>query len=387
MHETCSETPFSEAEYACRYSEVRQVLEEQQLAGVLCYGNRGVPGLLHYLANFTPRWESFLFFPVKGEPLLLVQLYNHAPDAKRRSVIGDTRWGGEDSIHTLAAELELRRLNAGVIGLAGPLPYQRYAGLQRATPHVHWKDVSAILGQLRWVKSAEEIERVRVAAALTDLAMAALAEGVRPGVCETDLAPLMETAVASRGGRLELCYLASTGMTNPNVCVPAQNPANRQLETGDVIITEIGAGCGGYAGQIHRPIAVNAEPTKRYRQLFDVALEAYQKVADAIHPGATEQDVLSAAEVIHDRGYSIYDDLVHGFGGGYLPPVLRTRATSHGEIRPFTFQENMCVVVQPNIITPDERMGLQLGQLHLVTSDGLESLQNFPLEFIISQSS
>lgn len=387
MHEVCSDTPFSKAEYDRRYAETRQLLEERQLPGVLCYGNRGAPGLFHYLANFTPRWESFLYFPVQGEPFLLVQLYNHAPDAKRISVIEDTRWGGEDSIRTLADELERRGLSTDKIGLAGALPYQRYSDLQRAASHITWEDIGAALSRLRWVKSSEEIERMRVAAELTDLAMAALVDGVRPGMCETDLALLMETAVGRRGGRLELCYLASTPMQDPHAFVPAQNPSVRRIETGDVIITEIGASCGSYAGQIHRPIAIQAEPTKAYQQLFEVALEAYQKVADVIHPGATEQDVLAAAEVIHGRGYTIFDDLVHGFGGGYLPPVLRTRATSHGKVKPFTFRENMCVVVQPNVITPDERTGLQLGQLHRVTSNGLESLQRFPLEFCVAQTS
>jgi hypothetical protein len=36
------------------------------------------------------------------------------------------------------------------------------------------------------------------------------------------------------------------------------------------------------------------------------------------------------------------------------------------------------------VITRDERMGLQLGQLHRVTRDGLESLQSYPLEFIVT---
>ena len=171
-------------------------------------------------------------------------------------------------------------------------------------------------------------------------------------------------------------------MSEPAVYVPAQNLSRREIRAGDVIITEIGVAANGYAGQMHRPIAVGAPPTDDYRRLFDAALEAYRRVCAAIGPGATAEDVLDAAEVIGERGYTICDDLVHGFGGGYLPPVLRTRETAHGPVEPFRFEANMCIVVQPNVISRDERMGLQLGQLHVVTETGLEPLHVLPLDFI-----
>jgi len=90
---------------------------------------------------------------------------------------------------------------------------------------------------------------------------------------------------------------------------------------------------------------------------------------------------VDAVQFIEDEGFSIYDDLLHGYGGGYLPPVLRTRATAHGPIPDYTFQENMTVVVQPNVITRDERAGVQLGHLMRVTSSGCESMHAYPREF------
>ncbi|HZD57528.1 MAG TPA: M24 family metallopeptidase [Anaerolineales bacterium] len=375
---------FSEGEYTRRYQAVRQLLAGQQIDGLVVYGNREQGAMLHYLANFTPRWESFLLFPAQGQPVLFVQLFNHLPDARRISVVADTRWGGSDSAEQLALEIRERTLDAARLGLSGAVPYQKYAALRRALPDVEWCDLTGDLTRLRWIKSPEEIQRMRDAAALTDLAMKALAEGISPGMQEKDLPGVMQAALRSIGGQLELCYLASTSMSDPSVCVPAQNPSCRVLQSGDVVITEIGAGQGGYAGQIHRPLTVKASPSKEYRQLFDVAAEAYHRIVEVIRPGASEQDVLDAAEIIHEKGYTIYDDLVHGFGGGYLPPVLRTRQTVHGPVEPFEFQENMCIVVQPNVITRDERMGLQLGQLHRVTRDGLEPLQSYPLEFIVT---
>ena len=377
-------SPFTDAEYARRFQQVREVLQANEVPAVVLYGNRGAAGLIPYLSNFNPRWDAFLVVPVEGDPTLLVQLYNHTPNARRVSRLSDTRWGGGDSVETLARELQSRGLAQGALGLSGPLSYQLYGRLQRALPEVGWKDLSQAMVRLRWVKSDEEINLMRRAAELTDLAVKALVEGVRPGLTDKELPALMEAAVAPLGGKIDLCYLASTPMGAPSICVPAQNYANRKIEKGDVIITEIGIGWKGYAGQMHRPIAVGEAPTAEYRRLYEVAQEAYQRIVRAIKPGASGEDVWDAADCIAESGFSIYDDLVHGFGGGYLAPVLRTRQTAHGKLEPFVFEKNMCVVVQPNVISPDERMGVQLGNLHVVTETGLESLHCYPLEFAIS---
>ena len=105
-------------------------------------------------------------------------------------------------------------------------------------------------------------------------------------------------------------------------------------------------------------------------------------IAEVIRDGATINEVLDVAEYIHTAGFTIYDDLLHGFGGGYLPPILRTRRTSARPPQPFIFRENMTIVIQPNVISTDERMGVQVGELVRVTRDGVESLHRYPMRFI-----
>src|SRR6516225_7807127 len=108
--------------------------------------------------------------------------------------------------------------------------------------------------------------------------------------------------------------------------------------------------------------------------MYEVAAAIYYRIASAIRDGTSIDAVLDAGDYIHAAGFTIYDDLLHGFGGGYLPPILRTRRTSAKPPQPFIFRENMTVVIQPNVITVDERMGLQVGELVRVTRSGIESL-------------
>jgi Xaa-Pro aminopeptidase len=93
------------------------------------------------------------------------------------------------------------------------------------------------------------------------------------------------------------------------------------------------------------------------------------------------EEVVDAAGVIEDRGFTIYDDLMHGFGGGYFPPVVGSRSRPAGPLPKMTLEENMTVVVQPNVVTRDHKAGVQVGELIRVTRTGFERLHSAPRGF------
>ena len=215
--------------------------------------------------------------------------------------------------------------------------------------------------------------------------MVAVAEGARPGMTEVELVALAEHAYRPEGGLPHITFLRSMAMDEPTGCVPAQNPSQRRLKRGDVIITEFSASYWGYSGQLHRPIFVDAEPAPDWRRLFDAALAAYEGLVDAVRTGATVADAIRAAAPIRDAGFTIYDDLLHGYGVDILPPLVdRARFDDPPARDEFRFERDTAVVLQPNPITPDERMGLQLGALTIVTDSGAESLHHVPLEPLVA---
>lgn len=382
MHTTEAYPRFSEGEFSRRSAAVRAAMREADLDALVLYSTVGAYNEVLYLSNFLATREAMLIFPVEGEPSLFVQMFNHVPNARRVASVADVFWGGHDTSAAAAGNIQERGLADSRIGLVGALPYKQYETLKVMLPRVTFSDFSRQMGQLRLIKSEEEIEFLRKGAELSDLAIEALAREARPGLTEHELVAIIEAAYLGLGGRTHIHYLATTPMSNPSVCVPAQHQSNRILEKGDVLITEISAHYHGYPGQILRPFTIGSPPTAAYQRMYDVSAEAFQRIAAVVRAGATSEDVLDAAEYIHAAGFTICDDLVHGFGGGYLPPILRTRRTSVGPSRPFTFEENMTIVIQPNIITGDERMGVQVGELVRVTRDGVESLHRYPMEFV-----
>jgi Xaa-Pro aminopeptidase len=344
---------------------------------------------MHHAYLVVPRAED-------QEPTLLVGLVNHVPNARELSDVPAIEWGGYEPGKTIAARLASLGVDHGRVGLVGVdatwnvgMPWAHYLMLRELLPNVDLVDATAEYAALRRIKSDEEIERLRGAAELSDLAIRTLQEVAKPGVAETELVALAEESYRRRGGTTRITFLRSMPMHAPNGCLPAQNPSDRRLERGDVIITEFSASLWGYSGQVHRPVFVGAEPTGDWLRMFDVAREAYDRIAAGMTPGSTEGDVIRNSSVIGEAGYAIYDDLIHGYGTDYGPPLVDRSCVSHwhdGTEAPpgRTIERGMTIVVQPNPITPDERMGLQLGALTVVTDDGAESLHELPFEPLLA---
>lgn len=84
---------------------------------------------------------------------------------------------------------------------------------------------------------AEEIERIRRAAALSDRAMDALARELRPGLDERELLRIVEQTYLGEWGTNKIHFTTTTFMQTPSICVPAQFSAARR----DVFITGVSA--------------------------------------------------------------------------------------------------------------------------------------------------
>ena len=389
---------FSAAEMARRYALARELMHAHDLAALVVFGNSGTNRANmanpFWLSNHLDLHHCYLVVPRDElqEVALYTGLTNHVPNARETSDVPLVEWGGYEPAATVAARLRAIGVTRGRVGLVGVnarfamgMPYAHHAQLLRELPGVELVDVTAAFQRLRLVKSDEEIEWLRKAAELTDKSMLAVAERARPGMSEIELVALGEAAYRPEGGMARIMFLRSMAMDDPTGCLPAQNPSHRRLRAGDVMITEFSASYWGYTGQIHRPIFVEAEPRPEWQRLFDVARAAYDALADSVRTGATEADAVAAAEPIRAGGYAIYDDLVHGYGVDILPPLIdRDQLGNPPADGGARFERNMTVVIQPNPITPDERMGLQLGALTVVRDGGAESLHRVPFEPLVA---
>lgn len=134
----------------------------------------------------------------------------------------------------------------------------------------------------------------------------------------------------------------------------------------------------GCAGQLLPTFVVHQEPTLLFGKLHGVAEQALQAAVQHLRPYAPAGGLRGALEVVQEAGYTVYDDLVHGFGGGYLPPVLGRDGFQRPEDEGLVLRPGMALVIQPNVVSPDGWAGVQTGELVLLTEDGVEFPHSYP---------
>jgi Xaa-Pro aminopeptidase len=348
-------------------------MEARAVEHVVLYGANRAGSAIGWLTRWPVTREALVIYTPGERALLLVNFYNHVPNAQRLATDAEVRWAGDNATETASAELRRRGVSGSRIGTIGMLDHRTHAALAALGEPV---DMNADYTRLRLVKSDEEIEWLRIAAAMTDDAVRALQRNAAPEVSELELANLVERAYVPHGGTTHIHYFGATPMATPSVCVPAQYPTTRCLEPGDALVCEISAAYWEYTGQLLRTFAVAAEPTALYRELHEVADAAFDAVAGRLRAGASAVDLVEASGLIEEAGFRIRDDLVHGFVGGYLPPVLGAGNRALEQVPDFTFTSGMTVVVQPNVVTQDETAGVQTGELLLVTDSGVERIHS-----------
>ena len=368
---------FSDAEYARRHAALAGVMEKHGCDHLLVVTDHRSGNAPQWITGWPGTVEAYVIFR-PGEPMVMhMEWHNHFPLGRKIARGVDVRWGGHQGIAKTIEELKHR--GARRIGIMGPLSAGKYRQLEAQFAVA---GLDAEYARLRMIKSEEEIDWLRIGAALSDAGLRALVAQTRPGMTERELGAIVESAYLGHGGTTMIHYIGVTAMAQPHIHVPPQYHSPRQVRSGDVVFCELSAFWWDYAGQVLRTFVVDAEPTPLYRDLHATAEAAFDAVTRVVRHGATMQDILEATGIIERSGYTVCDDLMHGFGGGYFQPIIGTRSRMAGPLPEMVLEENMTVVVQPNVTTTeadgDRRAGVQVGELIRVTREGFESLHRAP---------
>lgn len=394
---------FSEEEYERRWRTMREFMDAHDLDTIILYGNselrKGGQTNIQYLSNYAGDFMTYLVLfsdPVE-DPTLYGGLSNHLQYMAEVSTIDDIRLMLPDPPEKIANRIEEADLLGGRTGIISLDPRYGYD-----LPNEHQNSLEELLDgeiinvtrefttQVHAIKSDEEIEWIRKGAEYTDKGMEALVDAIEPGVTENELIAEYKYAFEKEGGESSWNFINSAPMNGAEQgeAVTWKEPSSRSVESGDIISTELSASHHGYAGQLHRPITVDSKPTDEYLNMWEIAVETYEQLIDALEPGNTAQDLANAVEPIEKSKYKIYDVLVHGFGNAYIHPFIGTKDSNYwpGGEDPITedweLKEGMCLVIQPNLLNEKETKGFQLGTTAVITSHGADVLHDYPVEFI-----
>ncbi|MGM0591137.1 MAG: M24 family metallopeptidase [Halobacteriota archaeon] len=388
---------FSDDEYADRWERTRAIMREEGYDAVVIYGNSFHQSrYISYLTNYDTTYASYLvaFADPDEEPTLYVGISNHLQYVREVSIIDDLELMLHDPAKKVADRLKAGGAGDGTIGLVGTdsryghgMPYEHYNYLS-ANLSADLVNATIPFTHLTAAKSEEEFARLDRSASALDAVMQALEDEMEPGMTEHDVRDIIASTVAEEGCTVRVPFVSTAPMEDaqPGECLPWKDtPSDRTIESGDIVTTEISASYLGYSSQIHRAYTVDAPPTERYQDIFGVLEETYDRMVDALQPGNTAADLHEAMEPLEESEYKIYDVIAHGYGSSYMHPFLGTSDSNYWPgaddvvSEEWTFEPNQVIVVQPNLFTEDERYGFQLGTTVVVTEDGPEVIQEYPV--------
>ena len=367
---------FSAAEISQRRNKLIAEMAEQNLDALVVAEFLFTGSAVHWLTNWPATTASIAILTPDHPVQVIIEHYNHIPHAKKMVTEAEVLWGERDPLSIASNLLKSIRQSTRRLGIIGRLtPNEQKAVAENVDTII---DFNSVYNRLRLIKSDEEMNWMRIGALFSDMALDAMVQNVKPGITERELSAKTQAAYLPYGGAHVIEFMGVTQMETPDCCVPPQFPSTRKIQSGDVLVTEITSHFWNYPGQVLRTMTISERPTPLYQELHEVAELVRTNIEKTLRPGCTAAEIFELSSVIEDAGFSIWDDLTHGYGGGYLTPVLGCASRPAGPVPDFTFEENMTLVVQPNIITKDAKAGVQTGGLVKITATGAERMQVYP---------
>ena len=233
------------------------------------------------------------------------------------------------------------------------------------------------LARLRAIKSPYELELIERAIEATMAAHRAAWKLVAPGAYEYQVAAAMTGVYFGRGCERS-AYTPIVG-SGPNSVFLDYSLNSRKMEGGDVLVMDVGAECGGYAADVTRTAPVGGRFSKRQRELYEVVLGAQKAAIAAVKPGAfcnrnQPNSIYRAAyEYIDSHGKDLHGNslgkyFIHGIGHSVGLDV-------HDAWEPAApLEEGMVITIEPGVYLPEERIGIRIEDMVLVTRDGARLL-------------
>jgi Xaa-Pro aminopeptidase len=294
-------------------------------------------------------------------------------------------------------ELNVERGRIGITGLGevegtrtpeGTIYYGTWKQIRQAFPSAKLVDATAMLEEVRYVKSQEEIDVLARSMEINELAIEAEIGAAKVGVKDWEVWAAVHYAMTRNGSELPIhCFWVSG--KNPKRTLT--RPSMRLLERGDVIINELEASWIGYRAQAVQPVFVEViDPVQA--ELIKVQREIFNRVVESLKPGITVGELAeltrrTAESAAPGSGPAagVRGELnMHGRGQGDDGPIITPHARSPRQLA-VEMRENMVFICKPAVISADGEHICQWGDTVVVTQGGGRRLGKRPHELAVTR--
>ncbi|WP_205697990.1 Xaa-Pro peptidase family protein [Conexibacter sp. SYSU D00693] len=283
---------------------------------------------------------------------------------------------GDDWEREIAQEL-LAHVAQGLHGRVGfddgDLSVKQHAALADAVgDDVELVPAGGLVGELRAVKDADEVARIRAATRLADRALEEVLERGLAGRTERDVALDLEMTMRRMGAEgVSFPPIVAAGAHG---ALPHAEPRDVEIPRGTLCVIDWGAQLDGYASDCTRTFGTGGEVDPRDAEVYELVRVAQEQALAAVRAGVGGREVDAVArDLIAAAGHG--EHFGHGLGHGvgaevHEGPRLSQRSDS-------VLAAGNVVTVEPGVYVPGA-VGVRIEDLAVVTDDGTDVLTSLP---------
>lgn len=242
-------------------------------------------------------------------------------------------------------------------------------------PQITIEDISKKFAAQRFIKSDEEVQKIRKAVSITKNTFELLLEKAPLCSYEYELEAYLDFSFKFQGTDHAFDTIAASGK-NATVLHYVDN--NSEMKSGDLVMFDFGARYQNYCADISRTFPLNGKFNSRQKQVYNVVLETLKETSKRMKPGVSMKEINEFAKdklaqgaiklgLIKEKS-EITKYYYHGIGH---PLGLDTHDVGDREM---VLQPGMVYTCEPGLYIEEEGIGIRIEDDILITESGMENL-------------
>lgn len=344
------------------------------------------------LVMVGPTKASFLFVPRRSEPQIRADGPGIWQLDKREEVYGLTRvqpieeflpmlamfgprakklymlTGSQGNVQNAREELdyyELLETSQSIFG-GGSESKKAIGIVQQMVPQLALHALNPLLDDMRWIKSAYEIELIKKSSDIGAEGVKEAIKGTRPGMYEYELEATARFVYTKRGARGDA--FSPIVASGSNTMILHYSANRRQMQDGDVVYMDYGADYEYYTSDITRTWPVSGRFTPEQEKMYRCILEARDAVIAAMKPGVTISQLKDIAGGVYKKHGFEKEFLALGRYVGHTVGISVHDVSPSDRNRPLV--AGVVFNVEPLLEIPEKKIHMRLEDTVLITPTG-----------------
>jgi Xaa-Pro aminopeptidase len=260
---------------------------------------------------------------------------------------------------------------------ADDLSVARRDALAEEHEATEWVPKTNILTSHVASKSSSEVDKIRAAQRITESVFDEIIDFLEPGMPEREVgAEIVYRHLRKGADSMAFDPIVASG---PNGARPHARPTDRTLQSGELIVVDMGCYRDGYASDMTRTVALG-DPGPEARRGYEAVLAAQTAALDAAKSGMKSNELDEVARAVL-REANLEEYFSHGLGHGLGLEVHewpRVSHTSEDEL-----PDGACVTIEPGVYDPDEGYGVRIEDIVVLRADGHDNLTDTPKDLLV----